>query len=98
MREGSRMPRPVTWMRAGDRYPDLKAKRDHFLALDGEEIIGVVRLVDSSPRESRWLWSLVPVRRGRTFPRPRSGTTETRSEAAKALVTTWREFLEWYGE
>ena len=26
----------ITWIRAGDRYPDLKDDLDHFLALDGE--------------------------------------------------------------
>ena len=28
---------------------------------------------------------------------PRSGTTETRSEAAKALVECWRAFRRYYG-
>ena len=26
----------ITWIRAGDRYPDLKHDLDHFIALDGE--------------------------------------------------------------
>ena len=26
----------ITWIRAGDRYPDLKHDLDNFLALDGE--------------------------------------------------------------
>ena len=88
----------VTWIHAGDRYPYLKVEPDHFLALDeaGADI-GVVRLVESGPEPCVWLWAMVRTRSARPpFPRPRSGTTATRSEAAKALVSAWRSFRIWY--
>ena len=40
----------VTWVRVGDRYPDFETERDHFLALDREFIVGVVRLIMHGPR------------------------------------------------
>ena len=40
---------------------------------------------------------MTQVHPGRPFTRLRSGTTETRKEAEKALVATWQEFREWYG-
>ena len=91
------MLRPVIWIRFGDRYPDLKAERDQFLALDGEAIVGVVQVVTNGPEGARWRWSMTQVHRGRPFPHPRTGTTETRSKAAKALVTSWQTFRVWYG-
>ena len=36
-------PSRLVWCRAGDRYPDLKGVPDYFLALDGEEEVGLVR-------------------------------------------------------
>ena len=88
--------RPVTWIRIGDRYPDLKAEQDFFLALDDEVHIGTVRLILSGPGTGRWQWSLVQVRPGPAFPRPTNGTVASRGEAARALLTEWRAFLEWH--
>ena len=86
----------VTWVRAGDCYPDLKAELNRFVALDeAGEPVGIVRFVESGPVCGRWLWSMTKIRPGQPFPRQRTGTTETRSQAAKALVATWREF--WNG-
>ena len=82
------MPPSVTWIHAGDRYPHLKDERDHFLALDGEEIVGAVRLVDG-----RWTWAMVQVRPGTPFSGPRSGTTKSRREAVTELVAAWRDSL-----
>ena len=90
-------PASITWVRVSDRYPDLKAERDQFLALDGEAIVGVVRLIVHGPEGGRWLWSMTQVHRGRPFPHPRTGTTETRKQAEKALVNSWRAFRVWYG-
>ena len=87
----------VTWVRIGDVYPDMKAEADHFIALDGGSVVGVVRLVESGPDIGRWHWSMVQVRAGKPFSLPRSGTTRTRSQAAFALVGSWRAYQKWYG-
>ena len=91
------MPHRVTWIRIGDFYPDLKAEKDHFLALDGKSAVGIVRLIESGPDDGRWHWSMVQVRPGKPFPRPRSGTRATRGQAAKALVECWRAFRSYCG-
>ena len=36
--------RTLTWVLAGDRDPDFKDNLDHFIALDGEVEVGVVKL------------------------------------------------------
>src|SRR3954447_21461539 len=33
----------LVWVRAGERSPDLAGAPDHFIALDGEEEVGVVK-------------------------------------------------------
>ena len=89
----------ITWIRVSDHYPDLVTERDHFLALDGTEAVGIVRLVEGEggPDSERWRWSMVQVRPGQPFPHPRTGTGATRSEATRALVECWRVFRRYYG-
>ena len=94
------MSRTVTWIRVGDRYPDLvEAARDHFLALADGEAVGIVRLVEGEGGldSERWTWSMVQVRPGRSFAHSRTGTAATRSEAAKAFGECWRAFRRYYG-
>jgi hypothetical protein len=43
------------------------------------------------------MWSMTRVHPGPALTVPRSGMTETRSEAAKALVACWRAFRTYYG-
>ena len=43
----------ITWIRAGDRYPDLKHDLDNFIALDGETEIGVVKCPAGMNRNSQ---------------------------------------------
>ena len=53
-------PSRLVWCRAGDRYPDLKGVPDYFLALDGEEEVGLVRrALTGGPDEGRWMWSML---------------------------------------
>jgi hypothetical protein len=40
---------PFPWKRVGDLYPDRRGVPDHFIALDGETQVGVVRLMDQAP-------------------------------------------------
>ena len=51
---------------------------------------------DSGPEKDRWMWSMTRVHAGAPF-LDRSGTTETRGEAARALVESWRAFGRYYG-
>src|SRR3954452_7197571 len=44
-------PRPVRWARVTDHYADLRGEADHFLALDGNVEVGVVKLVEMGPRQ-----------------------------------------------
>jgi hypothetical protein len=89
--------RPVTWVRIGDRYPDLKGELDHFLALDGEAEVGMVRFNPAGIDAGSWMWSMLLVHPGPAFRRPRSGTTPTRRAAARELLECWRAFRRWYG-
>jgi hypothetical protein len=89
--------RTVTWARAGDRYPDLKDDLDHFIALDGDTEVGIVRFNPTGIDAGSWMWSMLLVHPGPRFNRPRSGTTPTRREAARALLECWRKFRAYYG-
>ena len=53
----------ITWIRAGDRYPDLKHDLDNFIALDGEAEIGLVKWVETGP-DHGWFWSMTLVHAG----------------------------------
>ena len=88
----------VTWHRIGDLDPAMKAELYHFVALDevGGDV-GIVRQIDHGPETGWWLWSMTRVHPGPPLNVPRSGTVETRSEAAKALVGSWRAFRKYYG-
>ena len=44
-------PRTVRWARVADHYADLRGEVDHFLALDGNVEVGVVKLVEMGPRQ-----------------------------------------------
>ena len=90
--------RRLTWVRAGNRYPDLKGERDHFLALDGEVEVGVVKLVTTgAPEEGQFQWSMLLTHPGPEFRRPTSGTCLTRGAAALELLNCWRAFRDWFG-
>ena len=79
-RGGDRTPNPprITWIRAGDRYPELADDLDHFIALDGEEEVGVVKLV-LSPAGSEWMWSMLLTQGEVHKPRPRPKLNALRS-------------------
>ena len=87
----------VTWVRAGDRYPDLKDDLDHFIALDGEVEVGIVKFLPTGIDAGSWMWSMLLTHPGPAFKRPTTGTTPTRKEAARALLACWRAFRRWFG-
>src|SRR6476659_2867095 len=81
------MPEPsrrLVWMRAVDRDPDLEDDLDHFIALDGEEEVGVVKLVPA-PAGEEWMWSLRLTHPGPAF-LPTNGRTQTRGGAGPARM------------
>ena len=87
--------RRLTWVRAGDHYPDLKDEPDHFIALDDGVEVGVVKLVTTGgPEEGRFLWSMLLTHPGPAFKRPTNGTCLTRGAAARELLECWRAFRE----
>jgi hypothetical protein len=47
-------PRTVRWARVADHYADLRGEADHFLALDGNVEVGVVKLVEMREHEEVW--------------------------------------------
>ena len=91
------MPHRVTWIRIGDSYPDLKAEKDHFLALDGKSAVGIVRRIEGRPglRPLALEHGASPARK--TVPATAERHEGNRSQAAKASVETWRHFRKWYG-
>ena len=86
----------ITWIRAGDRYPDLKHDLDHFLALDGDEEIGVVKWIGLGP-DCGWFWSMTLVHPGAPFKRPTWGQCATRAQAARALGACYSALRAWFG-
>ena len=56
----------LTWCRAGDLDPDLAGHPDHFIALDGEAEVGVVR---ERSDEGSWIWSILLIHPGLRFNR-----------------------------
>ena len=101
MKLRSRMPetsRRLTWVRIGERYPDLAGTPDDFLALDGDVEVGVVKRIPVGPVDAgEWMWSLFLTAPGPTFKTPTNGTCETREEAARELVACWHAFRRWFG-
>jgi len=75
----------ITWVRAGERHPDLAGEPDHFIALDGETEVGVVKLVPA-PAGAEWIWSMLVGHPGPAFTRLTNGRTQTRGEAARELL------------
>ena len=71
--------RRLTWVRAVDRYPDLEDDLDHFIALDGEVEVGVVKLMPA-PAGEEWMWSMWLTHPGPAFKRPTNGRTPTRGK------------------
>ena len=83
----------VTWVRIGDLDPAMQGEQHHFVALDeNDEDIGIVRRIEYGSESGGWMWSMTCVYPGKPVKVPRSGTTETRSAAATALVSCWRAF------
>ena len=91
------LPIRISWVRIGDIHPDMRAELNHFVALDAAGAdIGIVRRIEHGPERGWWLWSMTRVHPGPPLNIPRSGTTETRGEAEKALVGRWRRFRRYY--
>ena len=65
----------VIWVRVGDIHLDMKGEEHHFLALGGEVIFGVVRLLEHGPAGGQWLWSMTQVHPGPPLDVPRSDTS-----------------------
>ena len=87
----------ITWIRAGDRYPDLKDDLDHFLALDETSEVGVVKWVETGP-DHGWFWSHDGRRHpGPAFKRPTCGQCATRGQAAQELGACYGAFRAYYG-
>jgi len=78
--------RPVTWARAGDRYPDLKDEPDSFIALDGNIEVGIVKFVAASIDAGSCMWSMLLTHPGLALKTPTNGTTVTPKEAARATL------------
>ena len=76
----------LTWVRVGHLYPDLKGEPDHFIAMDGETEVGLVKLVVLGPDEGRWLWSMLLTHPGPPFGRPTNGTWSARTARMLARV------------
>jgi len=94
------MPEPLrrlTWVRVGDRYPDVAGTPDHFIALDGEVEIGVVKFMADGIDAGSWMWSMLLTHPGPAFSRPTNGLTPTRKEAARDLIACWQKFRAYYG-
>jgi hypothetical protein len=89
-------PRRFSWVRTGDRYPDLVGTPDDFIAMDGETEVGVVKLVVSAT-EASWMWSMLLVHSGRAFGQPTNGLCTTRGEAALELGESYAAFRKFYG-
>ena len=73
---------------SGHRYPDPNGEHDHFLALDEELEVGLVKRIQSGADQGRWLWSVTQATAD-PLEMPQHGTTETRDEAARELVVCW---------
>ena len=89
--------RRLRGVRAGDLDPDLKDDLDHFLALDGEEEVGVVKFLAAGTDAGSWMWSMLLTHPGPAFKRPTNGLTPTRKEAAHDLIKCWHKFRAYYG-
>ena len=83
---------PVTWARAGDRYPDLKDEPGSFMALDGNVEVGIVKFVAAGIDAGSCMWSMLLTHPGLAFKTPTNGTTATPKEAARELLECWRAF------
>ena len=93
------MPEPLhrlRWIRVGDRYADA-TNLDSFIALNGEEEVGVVKRIDLGPEEGQWMWSMLLTHPGPAFNRPTNGTCEDRLEAVRELHECWGAFRKFYG-
>ena len=89
------MTRTLTWIRSGDRYPDI-AVPDDFIAMDGDIEVGLVKLVESGP-DRGWFWSLTLVHPGPAFRLPTNGQCATRGEAVSELRECYAAFRLYYG-
>ena len=77
--------RRLVWMRAVDRDPDLEDDLDHFIALDGEEEVGVVKSGRAGPDCGMDLVH-VATHPGPAFKLPTFGQCATRGQAAQELI------------
>ena len=53
--------RTVSWARIGDVQPDLKGEQHHFVALDDDGDVGIVRQIEAGGKTGQWVWSLTRV-------------------------------------
>ena len=90
--------RTVTWIRAGDRYPDRKDEPDSFIALDGNTEIGAVVFVAKGADAGSWQWSLRHPHLGSASTPLATGTMPTRKEAARELLACWQAWTRTGGE
>ena len=90
-------PAAIMWVSSTARYPDLKDEVQYFIALDADgHDIGIVRRVEHGRESGEWQWFLTRINPGAPLNRPRDGTAETASEAARALVECWLAFRKYY--
>ena len=69
----------LTWVRSTDRYPDATAT-DSFIALNGEEEVGVVTFMAAGIDAGSWMWSMLLTHPGPAFNGRTNGLTPTRKE------------------
>ena len=83
-------PVAIMWINSTARCPDLKVEEQCFIALDVDgHDIGIVRRIEHGRERGEWQWLLTRIDSGAPLNRPRDGTVETASEAARALVERW---------
>ena len=87
----------ITWIRAGDRYPELADDPDYFLALDETNAeVGLVKWVEAGP-DYGWFWSMTLTHEGPAFNLPTRGQSATRGQAARELGACYGHFRAWFG-
>jgi len=74
----------------------MAAESDHFLALDGNVEVGVVKLV-RAPAGAEWMWSMLLTHPGPAFRRPSNGHCQTRGQAVRELGACYWAFRAWFG-
>ena len=84
------------WIRAGDRYPDLKDETDDFIALAGETEVGVVKWIESGP-DHGWVWSMTLVSPGPAFGCRRTVAARRAARRHGSCANRYAAFRRYYG-